>query len=162
MTLNGITWSCSEVQEYNVKQCKNSELQNATRKSFFSDCITVFLPKHDHYIPRRDGRGKMFQCMAINCADSGIDIVVQELYPSDELPVVVDLQSGYFCKKTGMSKNESVREQMFASIVSLQQSDLSQKEWCRQQTIPYHIIHYWYRVYREEHPQPNNEDSFVD
>jgi hypothetical protein len=60
-----------------------------------------------------------------------------------------------------MAKNESVREQMFASIVSWQQSDLSQKEWCRQQDIAYHIFHYWYRVYREEHQQPGKGDSFV-
>ena len=60
-----------------------------------------------------------------------------------------------------MAKNESVREQMFASIASWQQSDLSQKEWCRQQNIAYHIIHYWYRIYREEHPQKGDDSSFV-
>jgi hypothetical protein len=60
-----------------------------------------------------------------------------------------------------MSKNELVREQMFASIASWQQSDLSQKEWCRQQNIAYHIFHYWYSIYREEHPQPDNDNSFV-
>ena len=60
-----------------------------------------------------------------------------------------------------MAKNESVREQMFASIVSWQQSDLSQKECCRQQDIAYHIFHYWYRVYREEHTQSGTDDSFV-
>jgi hypothetical protein len=60
-----------------------------------------------------------------------------------------------------MSKNELVREQMFSSIASWQQSDLSQKEWCRQQDISYHIFHYWYRVYREEHSQTDNGDSFV-
>jgi hypothetical protein len=60
-----------------------------------------------------------------------------------------------------MAKNELVREQMFASIASWQQGNLSQKEWCRRQDISYHIFHYWYKVYREEHPQPSNEDSFV-
>ena len=60
-----------------------------------------------------------------------------------------------------MAKNESVREEMFASTGSWQQSDLSQKEWCRQQDISYHIFHYWYKVYREVHPQAGNESSFV-
>jgi hypothetical protein len=60
-----------------------------------------------------------------------------------------------------MAKNESVREQMFVSIASWQQSDLSQKEWCRRQDIAYHIFHYWYRIYREEHSQTDHDNSFV-
>lgn len=63
--------------------------------------------------------------------------------------------------KTVMAKNESVREKMFASIASWRRSELSQKEWCKQQDIPYHIFHYWYRVYREEHLQAGNDGSFV-
>ena len=47
-----------------------------------------------------------------------------------------------------MIKDESMREQMFASINSWQSSELSQKEWCRQQRITYHVFHYWYRKYR--------------
>jgi hypothetical protein len=60
-----------------------------------------------------------------------------------------------------MTKDESVRKQMFASIASWQASDLSQKEWCRQQKIAYHVFHYWYRVYRTEHAEPVNESPFV-
>jgi hypothetical protein len=60
-----------------------------------------------------------------------------------------------------MAKSESTREQMFASIASWQASDVSQKEWCRQQELAYHVFHYWYRVYREEHAQPDNDNSFV-
>ena len=60
-----------------------------------------------------------------------------------------------------MAKNESVRGQMFASVASWQQSDLSQKEWCRQQDIAYHIFHYWYRIYREERPHSDNGNAFV-
>jgi hypothetical protein len=60
-----------------------------------------------------------------------------------------------------MAKDESVRKRMFANIASWQTSDLSQKEWCRQQEIPYHVFHYWYRVYREEHLQLDNDNSFV-
>jgi hypothetical protein len=67
----------------------------------------------------------------------------------------------YFCKKTVMTKNELVREQMFASIASWQQSDFSQKDWCKQKDIAYHVFHYWYRIYREGHPQSANDNSFV-
>ncbi|HEY4111826.1 IS66 family insertion sequence element accessory protein TnpA [Puia sp.] len=60
-----------------------------------------------------------------------------------------------------MSKDESVRERMFTSIGSWQASELSQKEWCRQQGIPYHIFHYWYRRYREQNPAPAGDNGFV-
>ena len=60
-----------------------------------------------------------------------------------------------------MAKSESTREQMFASIASWQKTDLSQKEWCRQQEIAYHVFHYWYRIYREDHREPISDNSFV-
>ena len=60
-----------------------------------------------------------------------------------------------------MAKSESTREQMFASIASWQTTDLSQKEWCRQQELPYHVFHYWYRMYRESHPEPVSASSFL-
>ena len=50
---------------------------------------------------------------------------------------------------------------MFAGIASWQATDLSQKEWCRQQEIAYHVFHYWYRLYREDHPEPASDNSFV-
>jgi len=50
---------------------------------------------------------------------------------------------------------------MFASIASWQATELSQKEWCRQQGITYHIFHYWYRKYRDEHPESTDSNSFV-
>jgi hypothetical protein len=60
-----------------------------------------------------------------------------------------------------MVKDESIREQMFASITSWLSSELSQKEWCRQQGITYHVFHYWYRKYRELHPEATDNRSFV-
>lgn len=50
---------------------------------------------------------------------------------------------------------------MFASISSWQASDLSQREWCRQQDIAYHIFHYWYRKYKEAQDEPGGGSSFV-
>jgi len=66
-----------------------------------------------------------------------------------------------FTRKDSMGKDDSIREQMFASIASWQTSELSQKEWCRQQGITYHIFHYWYRKYRDEHPESTGDNSFV-
>ena len=60
-----------------------------------------------------------------------------------------------------MVKDDSIREQMFASITSWQTSDLTQKEWCRQQGVAYHIFHYWYRKYRDEYPESDNANAFV-
>ena len=54
-----------------------------------------------------------------------------------------------------------MREQMFASIASWLSSNLSQKQWCRDQGITYHIFHYWYRKYRNEHPELPSSNSFV-
>ncbi len=60
-----------------------------------------------------------------------------------------------------MFKDDSIRQQMFASIASWQSSECSQKEWCRQQEISYHIFHYWYRKYRQQHPESENATAFV-
>jgi hypothetical protein len=60
-----------------------------------------------------------------------------------------------------MVKDNSVREQMFSSIASWQASELSQKQWCDQQGITYHIFHYWYRKYRDAHPESTDNNSFV-
>ena len=60
-----------------------------------------------------------------------------------------------------MVKVDSIRKQMFASIASWQSGELTQKEWCRQQEISYHIFHYWYRKYREEHSESDNANNFV-
>ena len=60
-----------------------------------------------------------------------------------------------------MPKNESVQQKMFASIASWQASDLSQKEWCRQQEITYHIFHYWYKRYREQQESSGEASAFA-
>jgi len=60
-----------------------------------------------------------------------------------------------------MVKDNSIREQMFASIASWLSSDLSQKQWCQDQGITYHIFHYWYRKYRDEHSESTGNSSFV-
>jgi hypothetical protein len=66
-----------------------------------------------------------------------------------------------FVAKESMVKDESIREKMFGSIASWLSSDLSQKQWCQDQGITYHIFHYWYRKYRDEHPESTGDNSFV-
>jgi len=60
-----------------------------------------------------------------------------------------------------MVKDEQVQEKMFASIRSWQQSNTTQKEWCQQQDIPYHIFHYWYRKFKVPQGSPQHNESFV-
>ena len=66
-----------------------------------------------------------------------------------------------FAGKKFMGKDDSIRKQMFASIASWQSSELSQKQWCTEQGIIYHVFHYWYRKYRDEHPESADNNSFV-
>ena len=61
-----------------------------------------------------------------------------------------------------MSQLPEVRQQMFKLIEQWQQSDLTQKEYCEQQSIKYHVFHYWYKRYRLEQPGTvGNNSSFV-
>jgi hypothetical protein len=60
-----------------------------------------------------------------------------------------------------MAKDISMQEQMFANIGAWQQSDLSQKEWCRQHDVTYHVFHYWYKRFRDQQAEPFPSSSFV-
>ena len=62
-----------------------------------------------------------------------------------------------------MSSQPEVREQMFKLIEQWQQSSLTQNAFCQQQSIKYHVFHYWYKRYREQHArfQQINTASFV-
>lgn len=50
-----------------------------------------------------------------------------------------------------MRNPPEVREQMFKQMEQLQQSGLIQNAFCEQQSIKYHVFHYWYKRYREQH-----------
>ncbi len=61
-----------------------------------------------------------------------------------------------------MRSQPEVREQMFKLIEQWQQSRLTQNTFCEQQSIRYHVFHYWYKRYREQHAdQQSNVTSFV-
>lgn len=61
-----------------------------------------------------------------------------------------------------MRSNEQVRQQMFHHIVQWQRSNLSQKGYCMQNNIPYHVFHYWYKCYRNKNSISHKSSSFVE
>ncbi len=47
-----------------------------------------------------------------------------------------------------MKSKDDVQQQMFNYIDQWQQSDLTQKAFCNQVNLRYHIFHYWFKRYR--------------
>jgi hypothetical protein len=47
-----------------------------------------------------------------------------------------------------MHSKEEVKQQMFDKIVQWQQSGLTQKAYCQQNNIAYHVFHYYYGRFR--------------
>ena len=61
-----------------------------------------------------------------------------------------------------MRSQPEVREQMFKLIEQWQQSSLTQNVFCAQQSIKYHVFHYWYKRFRKLHAdQQGGSSSFV-
>src|SRR3954465_5531435 len=67
-----------------------------------------------------------------------------------------------------MEQGEQVREQMYAHIEQWKKSGLSQKVYCEQQAVKYHVFHYWYKLYRDQHqrtaqeePEPTSPATFI-
>lgn len=57
-------------------------------------------------------------------------------------------------------QDQEVREQMFNLVKGWQQSVLSQKLFCEQNGIRYHVFHYWYKRYRDSNAE-NKEATFI-
>lgn len=49
-----------------------------------------------------------------------------------------------------MQYDNNTQKQMFAMVEAWKQSNLSQKAWCEQNQIRYHVFHYWYKLYRDK------------
>ena len=58
-----------------------------------------------------------------------------------------------------MQQGEHAREQMYAHIERWKQSGLSQKLYCEQQAVKYHVFHYWYKLYRDQHQAAQESPS---
>ncbi len=59
-----------------------------------------------------------------------------------------------------MQRDETIRQQMFAMITSWQQSGLSQKAYCQEHNIRYHVFHYWYKCFRDLQ-SPAKDEGFM-
>lgn len=59
-----------------------------------------------------------------------------------------------------MQYDKQTQEDMFRMITSWKQSGLSQKAYCEQNNIPYHVFHYWYKRYRDQQGAVN-DGTFV-
>jgi hypothetical protein len=60
-----------------------------------------------------------------------------------------------------MANNEAIRSEMFKKIEAWKQSGLSQKVWCSEQHVTYHIFHYWYGQYRKLQAVTQTNQDFV-
>jgi hypothetical protein len=60
-----------------------------------------------------------------------------------------------------MPHDPKLKQDMFDHISQWQQSALSQKQYCRQNNMPYHMFHYWYKRYRDEHGSNHQSSSFI-
>ena len=59
-----------------------------------------------------------------------------------------------------MQNKEQIRQQMLNMITDWQVSGRSQKEYCVLHDIRYHIFHYWYKQFREQHSEVRSA-SFI-
>lgn len=57
-------------------------------------------------------------------------------------------------------QNKDVEQQMFDMISHWQQSGLSQKKYCVEQGIRYHVFHYWFKRYRDRNAD-NSQANFI-
>ena len=57
-------------------------------------------------------------------------------------------------------QSKDVQEQMFNLIRGWQNSGLSQKMYCEQSGIRYHVFHYWFKRYCNKNPG-NKEGTFI-
>src|SRR3954447_13361320 len=48
-----------------------------------------------------------------------------------------------------MQNSDKTQQQRFLMIASWQESGLTQKVYCEQHSIRYHVFHYWYKKYRD-------------
>lgn len=60
-----------------------------------------------------------------------------------------------------MLNNESTRQKMFSLIDQWQQSDSTQKLFCHQNNLQYSVFHYWYKRYRNQHPDTETSKQFI-
>jgi len=58
-------------------------------------------------------------------------------------------------------QNTETEQQMFNMLAHWQQSGISQKLYCEQHGIRYHVFHYWYKRFRDSHAGGKKEGTFI-
>lgn len=53
-------------------------------------------------------------------------------------------------------QEQDAQHEMFHLVTGWQQSGLSQKMYCEQNGIRYHVFHYWYKRYRDSNADPKD------
>lgn len=59
-----------------------------------------------------------------------------------------------------MQYDKNTQDKMLALISSWKRSGLSQKAYCYQNQIRYHVFHYWYKRYRDQQ-STSNKPAFI-
>lgn len=75
---------------------------------------------------------------------AGIFSVAFERIPSANYILAYPMVADSFAKNN-MQDKEQQRRQKLLMIEDWQQSGLSQKQYCLEHTIAYHVFHYWYK-----------------
>lgn len=62
-----------------------------------------------------------------------------------------------------MRNNSEVRQQMLEMVDRWKQSGLSQKDFCKKESVTFHKFYYWYRRYRQQNQaiQATSTPGFV-
>ena len=59
-----------------------------------------------------------------------------------------------------MQYDKNTQDKMFAMVALWKRSGLSQKAWCEQNQMGYHVFHYWYKLYRDKQSN-SGEAAFI-
>jgi len=58
-------------------------------------------------------------------------------------------------------QNKETEQQMFNMLTHWQQSGISQKLYCEQHGIRYHVFHYWYKRFRDGQADSKKDGTFI-
>jgi hypothetical protein len=58
-------------------------------------------------------------------------------------------------------QNTGTGQQMFNMLTNWQQSGISQKAYCAQHDIKYHVFHYWYKRFRDSQVDNKEAGKFI-
>lgn len=60
-----------------------------------------------------------------------------------------------------MKSNAKDKIRMFSFIDGWSKSNQSQKEYCKQHQVGYHVFHYWYKLWKDEKQSTSIHSDFI-